>query len=588
MSNLGQYRSIAEHPRFGKICVDLGFISEDQLRTALDEQIQHNRTNKHHINLGKILLSKHWINYEQFLAVLDRAREQEHNVSDFINAIKRDVRVIGLIVLLTALTLGFINLSFTSILITDIPTSSLIVLMIISLALISISFYLSKRITRKSIDELLAYNRKMNSIFESMFQEIEERKKIEDDMRIQSKKDWEGTFNTINDLITVHDMNNNIINANEAAKKMLGLPEEGIDKDVKCYEYFHGIDTPPAECPCHQSLETRLPVSHEMFEPHLNKYVEIRVIPRINVNNDLVGLIHIVRDITDRKRTEDKYHSLVNSTDDSIYLIDRDYRYLFMNKIHQSRLGLTEDAYMNRPYSDFHTPEETMLFTSKADKAFSTGDSVQYEYKSFRDERHILQTFSPVKDPDGEITAMTIISKEITMLKEAEEKLYRMSITDELTGIYNRRGFLTLSAQQLKVANRDHKRLFLMSADLDGLKRINDSLGHERGDAALVNVAEIMKATFRESDIIARIGGDEFIVLGIDTPDTNIKTLVRRLKENLQIHNARIKSPHEKLSLSYGFASYNPARPCTIDELLTEADRLMYSEKSLKRSVNPR
>ena len=296
------------------------------------------------------------------------------------------------------------------------------------------------------------------------------------------------------------------------------------------------------------------------------------------------------QDITDLKnaeyelkQSEEKFRSIVNSTDDSIYMVDRDYRYLFINNNHISRLGLPEGQYMNKAFSEFHSPEETRLFIKKVGKVFNTGNSFQYEFKSIRDDKYFLQTFSPVRNTDNKIKAVNVISKEITAFKYAEERLYSMTITDELTGLYNRRGFLTLSDQQLKQANRDNKKMFLMSSDLDYLKLINDHLGHKAGDRALTNTANILKETFRESDVIARMGGDEFIVLGMVTPYYGIQTLTKRLKENLNVHNSLADEPLEDISLSFGFALYDPSQPCSIEELLTNADELMYIDKRKKR-----
>jgi diguanylate cyclase (GGDEF)-like protein/PAS domain S-box-containing protein len=577
---IGKYNSIKEHPRFGKICIDLGFISEEQLKTALDDQVENNISNQPHINLGKILLNKKLITYEQILAVLDKIRENEHNVTDFIKAIKRDIRVLSLVVLLIAFVLVFLNLSFLSAILNYLPPFSVAMLFIVVFGLVSISIFLSRHIARKSIEELEEYDRRMKGILNSLHKE---RKKREDEIRFQSQQDWEGTFNTINDLITIHDKDFNIIHSNHAAKKTLQLPDLEVNKAVKCFKYYHGTDCPPEECPSYKCFETGLPASFEMFEPHLKKYVEMRIIPRFNADKQITGLIHIVRDITERKKSEEKYHSLVDSTDDSVYLIDRDYNYLFMNKQHLLRLGLSEKQYMNRAYSEFHSTEETELFAQKAETVFKTGKSFQYEYKSLRDDKSFFQTLSPVKNLNDETTAITVISKDITMLKHAEEMLYSMSITDELTGLYNRRGFLALSEQQLKLANRDKKRMFLMSADLDFLKLINDTVGHTRGDMAIMSIANILKKTFRDSDIAARIGGDEFVVLGMEAPDTNIETLAERLRENLKTHNAKENEPLEELSLSYGFASYDPEHPCSVEELLTNADRLMYEDKHKKR-----
>jgi diguanylate cyclase (GGDEF)-like protein/PAS domain S-box-containing protein len=165
-----------------------------------------------------------------------------------------------------------------------------------------------------------------------------------------------------------------------------------------------------------------------------------------------------------------------------------------------------------------------------------------------------------------------------------EDALRELSLVDELTKVYNRRGFLTLAEQQLKVAHRAKKEMFLFYADLDDLKKINDSLGHEEGDAALVEAAELMKEAFRDSDIIARLGGDEFAALTIDVAEGHVAALGRRLRERIEARNAREETPF-RLSFSLGVARYDPDRPCSLQELLTQADRQMYQDKTEKKGL---
>jgi diguanylate cyclase (GGDEF)-like protein len=163
-----------------------------------------------------------------------------------------------------------------------------------------------------------------------------------------------------------------------------------------------------------------------------------------------------------------------------------------------------------------------------------------------------------------------------------EDELREMSLVDELTSVYNRRGFLAVAEQQAKFAHRTKKDMVLFYADLDDLKRINDSFGHEEGDAALVAAADLLKDAFRESDIVARIGGDEFVVLAIDIAEGKAAALTRRLREKLQARNARPDAAYA-ISFSLGVARYDPDRPSTLQELLTAADRRMYEEKSSKK-----
>jgi len=161
------------------------------------------------------------------------------------------------------------------------------------------------------------------------------------------------------------------------------------------------------------------------------------------------------------------------------------------------------------------------------------------------------------------------------------EKLSLISFTDELTGLYNRRGFFALADRQLKVANREKKGMFLISSDLDDLKDINDTLGHMEGDAAISATAGILKNSFRESDIIARLGGDEFVIMATENPEITVEILTSRLKANLDSYNVQGERPFN-LSLSIGISHYDPSYPITIEELLSRADKLMYRDKKKK------
>lgn len=163
-------------------------------------------------------------------------------------------------------------------------------------------------------------------------------------------------------------------------------------------------------------------------------------------------------------------------------------------------------------------------------------------------------------------------------------EIISLSITDHLTGLYNRRGFMTLAEQQIKIAKRIKKGsvLMLLFADLDKMKSINDNLGHKKGDMALIEVASILKKAFRESDIIARIGGDEFAVLGIIQKD-DFCTCESRLQEQIDIHNA-YENRDYTISLSVGTACSDPEKRYSIDELMSKADKLMYEQKRSKLS----
>jgi len=165
-----------------------------------------------------------------------------------------------------------------------------------------------------------------------------------------------------------------------------------------------------------------------------------------------------------------------------------------------------------------------------------------------------------------------------------QDHLRTLSITDELTDLANRRGFFAFTQQQMKHAHRTGERLVLFFADLDDFKAINDTFGHVSGDRALADTAQIFRETFRDSDIIARMGGDEFAVILGNAPDSGIALVRDRLEKRLVEYNAR-RDGTFLLSVSVGLAIFDPARPVTVDELVREADARMYEQKQAKKAA---
>lgn len=157
--------------------------------------------------------------------------------------------------------------------------------------------------------------------------------------------------------------------------------------------------------------------------------------------------------------------------------------------------------------------------------------------------------------------------------------LQSLALTDTLTGLCNRRGFVAIAEERLKLARRNGQSVALVFVDLNGMKRINDELGHEFGDQALVATACILKATFRASDVIARLGGDEFVVLAMAAHPSAASRIRKRLMQSLTRYNE--SGVGVQVSFSVGFAYYNPlvASEMSIEQLMTQADEAMYVEK---------
>jgi len=162
--------------------------------------------------------------------------------------------------------------------------------------------------------------------------------------------------------------------------------------------------------------------------------------------------------------------------------------------------------------------------------------------------------------------------------KRMEEEIRSLSLIDELTGLYNRRGFTLLAEQEVKLAYRIKRSMLLFFGDVDDLKVINDTHAHVQGDLALKEVSAILKEIFREADIAARFGGDEFVVLAVDASIESADILVNRIQAALEKRNQEGSRPYQ-LTLSVGITRFDPEAPCTLNELIAQADSLMYHHK---------
>jgi diguanylate cyclase (GGDEF)-like protein/PAS domain S-box-containing protein len=201
-----------------------------------------------------------------------------------------------------------------------------------------------------------------------------------------------------------------------------------------------------------------------------------------------------------------------------------------------------------------------------------------------------------VKDLGGRILYYDGIIVDITARKKAERQLHKalvelervnqelisQSLTDDLTGLHNRRGFFTLGQQTLKIAKRLHDNVCLLYLDIDDLKVTNDTWGHKAGDKVLADFGHIVREAFRESDIIGRIGGDEFAVLILTSSPKRDRVLLERLKEKLTAYNQK-KTNKFKISVSIGLVRRAARRQPSLDNLIRLADRRMYRQKRRKR-----
>jgi PAS domain S-box-containing protein len=266
----------------------------------------------------------------------------------------------------------------------------------------------------------------------AFIRDISDRKRSEESLH-ESEERYRTLIDNIDLGINLIDANHNIIMVNASMGEKYEKPvNELIGK--KCFQELEKRDAVCSHCPGVLTMATGKPAeaATEGVRDDLTRFdVKLRTFPIFDQDGNVVSFIEIAEDITERKRmeealreSEEKYRSLVESSEDSIYLVDENCIYLFVNKKHLTRLVVTNSEIIGRAYSEFHSPEEAKDFAQKVKKVLNTGEPLSYEYKSKRDGRYFIRTLSPVMASKGtKQVAITVISKDITELKLSEEAL---------------------------------------------------------------------------------------------------------------------------------------------------------------------
>jgi diguanylate cyclase (GGDEF)-like protein/PAS domain S-box-containing protein len=198
--------------------------------------------------------------------------------------------------------------------------------------------------------------------------------------------------------------------------------------------------------------------------------------------------------------------------------------------------------------------------------------------------RWVYEKGQGIFNKKGELQWLDGAIFDVTSQKQFEEKLRALSLEDDLTKLHNRRSFMILAEQAMKVAKRRKAVLSVLFIDLDNMKWINDTQGHQEGDKALVALAKILRRNFRESDVIARYGGDEFVILATGLTEANISKLQNRLNKKIDKYNEKKKHSYN-LSVSIGISQCGPEQFLSIEKLIKKADNSMYVQKKKKLKV---
>lgn len=462
--------------------------------------------------------------------------------------------------------------------------------------------------------------------------DITEYKKAEEKMK-QSEKKYHTLFDNMPGAYYRTDKEGNFLIINPEGAKLFGYNslEDILGKNIAQYFYF----TPEERKKYLQELEKNKGNLKD-FELTLKKKDGSPLVISdtshyyYNEEGNIAGVEGIFLDVTERKQDDKLQQVLYNISKAANSPISLDQLYPIIHKELGNIIDTTNfyialvDKKEDKIYFPYHQDEKDENFpifnfsetNSLTVYVIKTDQPLLIDYKKLQKmiaqrELNVAGSFTdksiwlgvPLKVEDRVIGAMVVqnytnpklysekdikimefVSEQVATAierKRMEEELKKLAHYDTLTGAYNRGYGLELLQRQLKLSKRDKSPLLLAYSDLDNLKDINDEFGHDEGDRAMVQVAKLFKSILREVDIITRMGGDEFLLIFLDSSLNEIPIIRKRLSKELTRLNQISKKPY-KIEFSTGFSNYDPANPQLMNELIRIADENMYKEKRNK------
>jgi diguanylate cyclase (GGDEF)-like protein/PAS domain S-box-containing protein len=416
---------------------------------------------------------------------------------------------------------------------------------------------------------------------------IRRARKLSEEALRESEEKYRMLVEQASDAIFIADYKGQCLDVNAAGCKLLGYTREEIQKS-KVDDFAKFSLDGPTKLKEFQKKKTLI-IEGEIFCKD-GKLKNVEISARQLPDGNFQG---IVRDITERKRAEEKLRQLsraVEHSPASIVIIDANGSIEYVNPKFTEVTGFTLAEVLGR------SPSDTFGSNELPPEASSVHWQTIRDGKEWRGEmlnrKKNGETYwesvsiSPITDSNGLITHFVAVSEDITSRKEAEEKIMRLNagleklaMTDHLTSLYNRRYFMQRGAEEFKRAWRTNQPLSILMVDIDHFKKVNDTHGHEAGDMALQQVAAALKSSLRETDILGRMGGEEFAILLPNTQSTEAGLLAERICKS--VGDTPFEIPGKSLSITISIGSAVIADEMSgIDDVLRCADAAMYSAKS--------
>ena len=405
----------------------------------------------------------------------------------------------------------------------------------------------------------------------------------------ESENKYRSLFENAADAIyLIHAETLKILDCNPEASRIIGYTIKEIK--TMTVEDLHPAEEQDVVSKIFKKLSGRSSLSGISGINQLRK--DKKLIP-VEINASTIELeggkysLCIIRDVTRQKqaaeaqqKSEAKYSNFFNYAQDSFFIIDPvSRRFLDVNDNAVKQLGYTKKELLNLTIDEIDMPVSSASGNAGT-RGLQEAESVTFEHVQRRRDgsKMPVEISSRLIEYNGRQVFQNFV-RDITTRKKIEAKLHAATVTDELTDLFNRHGFFTFSEKQLKLSDRTRRRISLLYMYLNNLKLINDEFGYKSGDRALVDTANILKNSFRGSDIIGRIGKDRFAVLLADLSEHNVENIIiKNVTDKIRAYNEQGLQNYN-LSLNMGVVRYDPEQPCSADKFLSRVDDLISKDK---------
>ncbi|MEF8824315.1 MAG: HD domain-containing phosphohydrolase [Desulfohalobiaceae bacterium] len=405
--------------------------------------------------------------------------------------------------------------------------------------------------------------------------DITERKMTEEELRSQREL-LEVVIDGIEDVLAIQRDDLSIERFNQAGCELLGLPRKETG-NKQCFELM-GRSRECRPCASREALEKGGTASIEGYFPELGRHLRCRCSPVKDEQGNVLRLVEHLQDISEQKRHEERLqgerdyiYRIFNSMTQYVLVGGPDRRIEFLNPAARELFG---DRVGKRCYEQLHRDSPCPQCPAPLVLQSGSADPEHFTIEAFS--RILEGTMSKLDNLDGSSSLLAVM-QDVTESRRAQEKVRYLSFHDTLTGLYNR---TYLEEEMQRLSEDRYCPMGIIVCDINGLKLINDTLGHPEGDELLRACADILRRCFRSSDIAARFGGDEFAVLLPQCDEQILEDCRRRIKKETERYN-ELDSGFG-FSLSVGSAiQYRP--PVDMDALFKQADDSMYKEKLQER-----